>query len=137
MRNDAMTGAWQERNSVKVYLNEIGKIPRLTDEQTYRLASIIQACQQELEADKETHNLADKEKSQLKAWLHQSCNQLTEANLRLVVYCAKKPFVGRPRRLEFLDLIQAGNIGLLHAAEKVRAGQGVQVRDIRRMVYQA
>ena len=124
---DFMTEAWQERDLVKIYLNDIGKIPRLTDEQTYQLASVIQDCQQELEADKKTPYLTDERKLQLQIRRHLFCHELAEANLRLVVNFAKKSFVGRPRTFEFLDLIQAGNIGLLHAVEKFNPHKGFKL----------
>ena len=76
---------------VRQYLKEIGKIPLLTAEQEISLAKKMS------EGDK----LAKQ--------------QLTEANLRLVVSIAKR-YVGRG--LPFLDLIQEGNIGLLKAVDK-------------------
>ena len=76
---------------VRMYLKEIGKVDLLTFEQEVSLAQRI-------------------EKGSLKAK-----EQLTEANLRLVVSIAKK-YVGRG--LTFLDLIQEGNQGLMRAVEK-------------------
>lgn len=76
---------------VKVYLKEIGKVPLLTPEQEIDLAMRI--SEDDGEAKK----------------------QLAEANLRLVVSIAKR-YVGRG--MQFLDLIQEGNLGLIKAADK-------------------
>jgi len=76
---------------VKVYLKEIGRVPLLTPEEETALAMRI------IEGD-----LAAKKR-------------LSEANLRLVVSIAKR-YVGRG--MQFLDLIQEGNLGLIKAVEK-------------------
>ncbi len=76
---------------VKIYLKEIGRVPLLsTDEE-------IQLAQRMAEGDKYAKK------------------RLSEANLRLVVSIAKK-YVGRG--MQFLDLIQEGNLGLIKAVEK-------------------
>jgi len=76
---------------VKVYLKEIGRVPLLTPEEEVRLAERI------LEGDERAKQ------------------RLAEANLRLVVSIAKR-YVGRG--MQFLDLIQEGNLGLIKAVEK-------------------
>ena len=76
---------------VRMYLREIGKVDLLTAEEEVILAKRI-------------------EKNDQAAF-----DQLTKANLRLVVSIAKK-YMGRG--LSFLDLIQEGNIGLMRAVEK-------------------
>ena len=76
---------------VKVYLKEIGKIPLLTPEEEIDLAMRIG------QNDKKAKH------------------RLEEANLRLVVSIAKK-YSGRG--MQFLDLIQEGNLGLIKAVEK-------------------
>ena len=80
---------------VRLYLKEIGKYPLLTTEEEIALAKQIAEGTPEEQA-------AAKEK-------------LSEANLRLVVSIAKR-YVGRG--MQFLDLIQEGNLGLIKAAEK-------------------
>lgn len=79
-------------DSVKIYLQQIGKIPLLTPEQELEIAKRIKEdnCEEAKEA-------------------------LVNANLRLVVSIAKK-YIGRG--LSFLDLIQEGNMGLMRAVEK-------------------
>ena len=79
---------------VKVYLKEIGRVPLLTPEEEIDLALKIQAGGPEGEKAKK---------------------RLSEANLRLVVSIAKR-YVGRG--LQFLDLIQEGNLGLIKAVDK-------------------
>ena len=76
---------------VRMYLKEIGKIPLLTVEEEIDLAKRME--------------LGDKEAGK----------RLAEANLRLVVSIAKR-YVGRG--MQFLDLIQEGNLGLIKAVEK-------------------
>ena len=76
---------------VKVYLKEIGRVPLLTSEEEVELAIRMG----------EGDSIAKK--------------RLSEANLRLVVSIAKR-YVGRG--MQFLDLIQEGNLGLIKAVEK-------------------
>lgn len=80
---------------VRLYLREIGKYPLLTTEEEIALAKQI------AEGTPEEQAAAKK--------------KLSEANLRLVVSIAKR-YVGRG--MQFLDLIQEGNLGLIKAAEK-------------------
>jgi RNA polymerase primary sigma factor len=76
---------------VRMYLREIGRVALLNADQEVTLAKAIEA----------SDPLAK--------------DQMTEANLRLVVSIARK-YVGRG--LSFLDLIQEGNLGLMRAVEK-------------------
>ncbi|MCH5324314.1 MAG: RNA polymerase sigma factor RpoD [Eubacterium sp.] len=76
---------------VKIYLKEIGRVPLLTTEEEIELAT----------------RMAQGDKYARK--------RLSEANLRLVVSIAKR-YVGRG--MQFLDLIQEGNLGLIKAVEK-------------------
>ena len=78
-------------DSVNMYLKEIGRIPLLTAEEEMGLAKEIKAGSEE------------------------AARKLTEANLRLVVFVAKK-YAGRG--VQFLDLIQEGNLGLMKATKK-------------------
>ncbi len=85
-------------DSVKLYLQQIGKIPLLSFEDELEVARQI----------KENHSQKARE-------------ILINANLRLVVSIAKK-YIGRG--LSFLDLIQEGNLGLMKAAEKFDYSKG-------------
>ena len=76
---------------VKVYLKEIGRVPLLSADEEIDLA--VRMSEGDIEARK----------------------RLSEANLRLVVSIAKR-YVGRG--MQFLDLIQEGNLGLIKAVEK-------------------
>ena len=84
-------------DSVKLYLREIGKIPLLSAEEEMDLARRI------VEGDKKAKD------------------KMAEANMRLVVSIAKR-YSGRG--LDFLDLIQEGNTGLLRAVEKFDPDKG-------------
>ena len=76
---------------VRMYLKEIGVVPLLTNEEEQELAILVEQ--------------GDTEAKQ----------RLAEANLRLVVSIAKR-YVGRG--MQFLDLIQEGNMGLMKAVDK-------------------
>ncbi len=85
-------------DSVKIYLQQIGKIKLLNPEQELEIAKEIK--------EKNSENAK---------------KMLVNANLRLVVSIAKK-YIGRG--LSFLDLIQEGNMGLMRAAEKFDYSKG-------------
>ncbi|NCC20125.1 RNA polymerase sigma factor RpoD [Candidatus Saccharibacteria bacterium] len=84
-------------DSVRLYLREIGKIPLLSSEEELELAQRVIA------GDKKAKD------------------KMAEANMRLVVSIAKR-YSGRG--LDFLDLIQEGNTGLLRAVEKFDPDKG-------------
>ena len=84
-------------DSVKLYLHEIGKIPLLSLEEENKLARQI------LEGSQKAKD------------------KMAEANMRLVVSIAKR-YSGRG--LDFLDLIQEGNTGLLRAVDKFDPEKG-------------
>lgn len=84
-------------DSVRLYLREIGKIPLLNAEEELALAQKVK------EGDKRAKD------------------KMAEANMRLVVSIAKR-YSGRG--LDFLDLIQEGNTGLLRAVEKFDPDKG-------------
>ena len=84
-------------DSVRLYLREIGKIPLLNAAEELALAQRVVAGEKKAK------------------------DQMAEANMRLVVSIAKR-YSGRG--LDFLDLIQEGNTGLLRAVEKFDPDKG-------------
>lgn len=88
---------------VKMYLKEIGAVSLLTADEEVTLAKAIEA------GDREEATPEEKAKGEA------ARKALSDANLRLVVSIAKK-YLGRG--LQFLDLIQEGNLGLLKAVKK-------------------
>lgn len=108
---------------VRMYLKEIGKIPLLTLEEEKRYAKIVeegQKAQKQLDIiDADDENDVSQEDYEALLDLVEAGddakNRIAEANLRLVVSIAKK-YTGRG--LQFLDLIQEGNMGLLRAVDK-------------------
>ena len=127
-------------DSVRVYLREIGRIPLLTIEEENEIAQqIVQNAEPLREAEErltevkaELKTVTDakakaklsKEASSLQfkiKKLKRPKDKMAEANMRLVVSIAKR-YSGRG--LDFLDLIQEGNTGLLRAVEKFDPGRG-------------
>lgn len=84
-------------DSVRLYLREIGKIPLLKPDEELKLAYEVKEGKKEAK------------------------DKMAEANMRLVVSIAKR-YSGRG--LDFLDLIQEGNTGLLRAVEKFDPDKG-------------
>lgn len=88
---------------VKMYLKEIGALPLLTSEEEIVLAKTVEAGMRADALPKEKEAALEAKR------------ELADRNLRLVVSIAKK-YLGRG--LQFLDLIQEGNLGLLKAVDK-------------------
>jgi RNA polymerase primary sigma factor len=113
-----ITGATAD--PVKDYLKQIGKVALLNAEQEVQLALRIEAG---LFSEEKLSNLTNSQKTtKLARELHEIAkdghrakNHLLGANLRLVVSLAKR-YTGRG--MQFLDLIQEGNLGLIRAVEK-------------------
>lgn len=114
-------------DSVRLYLREIGKISLLNAEEEIELAQKIVANRDELaevQAKLTEDDLSPSERSKLEtkaAKLSKPKDKMAEANMRLVVSIAKR-YSGRG--LDFLDLIQEGNTGLLRAVEKFDPDKG-------------
>ena len=124
-------------DSVRLYLREIGKISLLNAEEELELAQKVVANREELEKvtarlaeldelEKEApltaKQLSEREKLNVEAKkLSRPKDKMAEANMRLVVSIAKR-YSGRG--LDFLDLIQEGNTGLLRAVEKFDPDKG-------------
>ncbi|MBQ1641741.1 MAG: RNA polymerase sigma factor RpoD [Oscillospiraceae bacterium] len=88
---DAYVDSLTIDDPVRMYLKEIGRVPLLTPDEEVDLARRMSDGDQEAK------------------------NRMTESNLRLVVSIAKR-YVGRG--MQFLDLIQEGNLGLIKAVDK-------------------
>ena len=116
--SSAITGATAD--PVKDYLKQIGKVALLNAAEEVELAMRIEAG---LFAEEKLSHLSDQEKrTQLGrelTWVakdgQRAKSHLLGANLRLVVSLAKR-YTGRG--MQFLDLIQEGNLGLIRAVEK-------------------
>lgn len=127
-------------DSVRVYLREIGRIPLLTIDEENKIArQIVENAEPLKEAEeklteikseiKQTSDPKEKAKLNKQATslqfkinrLKKPKDQMAEANMRLVVSIAKR-YSGRG--LDFLDLIQEGNTGLLRAVEKFDPDRG-------------
>ena len=115
---------------VRMYLREIGQVPLLTGPEEVSLAKRIEAGVAaeerlaDLNASGEIAQLAPAEKAVLnraKRDGDKARDQLTRANLRLVVSIAKR-YLGRG--LPLLDLVQEGNLGLMRAVEKFDYSKG-------------
>jgi len=91
MDTDSMVDSFSTDDPVRMYLKEIGKVPLLTPDEEIDLAKRMAEGNEDAK------------------------RRMAEANLRLVVSIAKR-YVGRG--MQFLDLIQEGNLGLIKAVEK-------------------
>lgn len=107
-------------DSLSLYLNQMGELPLLSQEEEVALAQKIergQQAQEQLEAQAESEFTGD-QFTELKRQVEegqQARQHFIEANTRLVVSEAKRY---RGSGLSFLDLIQAGNIGLIKAVDR-------------------
>ena len=107
---------------VRMYLKGIGKVNLLTSDEEIELAQIMEAgnaaSEQLAELEKAGEDIPDEVRVELTQAIkkgERAKQRLAEANLRLVVSIAKR-YVGRG--MQFLDLIQEGNLGLIKAVEK-------------------
>ena len=116
VQNLTISGATAD--PVKDYLKQIGKVALLNAELEVELAKRIEAGLFAEEKLATTKKLSPSERRDLN-WVvkdgQRAKSHLLEANLRLVVSLAKR-YTGRG--MQFLDLIQEGNLGLIRAVEK-------------------
>ncbi len=106
----------QSLDPVRMYLRDIGRHPLLTGEEELELARQIAEAKA---AEEKLQDVSDPdERDELEHTIFigkQAHDRLARSNLRLVVSVAKR-YIGRG--LNFLDLIQEGNLGLLRAVDK-------------------
>ena len=103
---------------VRMYLQEIGRVPLLDAQQEVELAMAMETGRRATAKLEEPDALAAAERALLQRSARDGARaqqRLVEANLRLVVSIAKK-YLGRGMPL--LDLVQEGNLGLMRAVEK-------------------
>jgi RNA polymerase sigma factor (sigma-70 family) len=110
--------AQPEEDLVRLYLNDIGKYGLLTKHDEARLARAVEAGRQARGELAGAEAISPSRRRELRRLIRDG-DQATEvfvtANLRLVVSIAKKY---QAAGLPLLDLVQEGNLGLIHAVEK-------------------
>ena len=107
-----------EEDLVRLYLTDIGQYALLTKDDEVRLAKAIEAGKEAAEKIANTKNLNVTQKRELRKAVREgevAERAFVQSNLRLVVSIAKKY---QASGLPLLDLIQEGNLGLMHAVEK-------------------
>ena len=107
-----------EEDLVRLYLTDIGQYALLTKDDEVRLAKAIEAGKAALEEQTNAKSLNPTKKRELKKAIKEgevAERAFVQSNLRLVVSIAKKY---QASGLPLLDLIQEGNLGLMHAVEK-------------------
>jgi len=107
-----------EEDLVRLYLTDIGQYPLLTKEDEVRLAQQIEKgveAREKLESEEKVTAAEKRELKRLDRNGARAEKKFVQSNLRLVVSIAKKY---QASGLPLLDLIQEGNLGLMHAVEK-------------------
>ena len=108
-----------EEDLVRLYLTDIGQYALLTKDDEVRLAKAIESGKEATaELEKSDKTLTPNRRRELRKDQRdgtQAERQFVQSNLRLVVSIAKKY---QASGLPLLDLIQEGNLGLMHAVEK-------------------
>jgi RNA polymerase sigma factor (sigma-70 family) len=108
-----------EEDLVRMYLSDIGQYPLLTKDDEARLAQAIEAGNEAAkELEEGGRSLSPARKRELRRLVRageEAERTFVQSNLRLVVSIAKKY---QASGLPLLDLIQEGNLGLMHAVEK-------------------
>lgn len=126
-------------DAVRQYLVAIGRFPLLSAEQEVMFGRQVEqgqmllSIQQKLQGDAETPptleawaeaaNLTPEQLQKAIQAYHRAVDKLVVHNLRLVVAVAKK-YLTKSKRMDFLDLIQEGTIGLRRGAEKFEISKG-------------
>ncbi|SVC08341.1 uncharacterized protein METZ01_LOCUS261195 [marine metagenome] len=107
-----------EEALVRLYLTDIGQYPLLTKDDEVRLAQAIEKgveARQKLESSEDVTAVEKRDLKRNSRNGEKAERQFVQSNLRLVVSIAKKY---QASGLPLLDLIQEGNLGLMHAVEK-------------------
>ena len=108
-----------DEDLVRLYLTDIGQYPLLTKDDEVRLAQAIEGGREaECELRKAPKGITTAKRREFRrAVIHgeQAQQDFVQSNLRLVVSIAKKY---QASNLPLLDLVQEGNLGLIHAVEK-------------------
>ena len=108
-----------DEDLVRLYLTDIGQYPLLTKDDEVRLSQLIEdgaRAALELEADGRSVSAARKRELRRSVRAGEDAERsFVQSNLRLVVSIAKKY---QASGLPLLDLVQEGNLGLMHAVEK-------------------
>ena len=107
-----------EEDLVRLYLTDIGQYPLLTKDDEVRLAQQIEGGNAAREQMLRAKSLTPAKKRELRRCARhgdEAQRTFVQSNLRLVVSIAKKY---QASGLPLLDLIQEGNLGLMHAVEK-------------------
>ena len=119
---NSMVDSFGTDDPVRMYLKEIGKVNLLSSDEEIELAQAMDAGNAAKEQLAELQTAGEEIPAEVQAELDKAIKKgerakqrLAEANLRLVVSIAKR-YVGRG--MQFLDLIQEGNLGLIKAVEK-------------------
>ena len=115
---DATPGATSTVDTVRLYLNEIGRVDLLSAEEEVDFAKRVDAGREAARVQDSEVHLDPEQRMRLRRIEREgrtARRHLTESNLRLVVSIAKR-YVGRGMSLS--DLIQEGNLGLMRAVEK-------------------
>ncbi len=109
---------------LRLYLDQIGKHDLLDREDEQRLGRVIDAGRRASKALRADDALPEEKRAELRAAVaagERASKTFVEANLRLVVSIAKRY---QSSGVPLLDLVQEGNMGLIHALEKFDFGRG-------------
>lgn len=107
-----------ETDTLQSYLENIGRERLLTKDDEIELAMAIERCHEAVDELRHKEKISSTRRSELRATIRRgekARERFIAANLRLVVSIAKR-YQGQG--LSLLDLIQEGNLGLIHAVEK-------------------
>ena len=123
-----------DTDSLRLYLREVSQYPLLSKEEEVGLAKAIEAGRAAAIEDYKDSVLTSEEMTELRT-IEISATKARQvfvsSNLRLVVFIAKRY---QSSGVPLLDLVQEGNLGLIHAVEKFDWRRWLQVLDIRHVV---